>query len=37
MLYELRPDKFPEGHLTDAELMIWGWYYEEKHARSRSR
>ena len=26
MLFELRPDLFPEGWLTDVELCLWDLY-----------
>lgn len=26
MLYELRPDLFPEGFLTDTEMWLWELY-----------
>jgi hypothetical protein len=35
-LYEIRPDVFPEGWLTDVELTLWGLYYEERN-RSKAR
>jgi hypothetical protein len=30
MLYELRPDIFPEGHLTPLEEHLWGLFYAER-------
>jgi hypothetical protein len=27
-LFELRPDLFPEGFLTDAETELWGLYLD---------
>lgn len=30
MLFELRPDLFPEGYLTDAEMSLWASYFEER-------
>jgi hypothetical protein len=32
-LFEIRPDVFPEGWLTDVELKLWGLYYEERNRR----
>lgn len=29
-LFELRPDLFPEGHLTPLEETLWGLFYEER-------
>ncbi|MEY5098582.1 MAG: hypothetical protein RJA36_1301 [Pseudomonadota bacterium] len=29
-LYELRPDLFPEGHLTPLEELLWARFYEER-------
>jgi hypothetical protein len=29
-LFEIRPDVFPDGFLTDDEIELWGRYYEEK-------
>ena len=31
-LYEIRPDIFPQGYLTDTELELWGLFYQEKEA-----
>jgi hypothetical protein len=28
-LYEHRPDLFPQGFLTPAEVSLWAAYYEE--------
>jgi hypothetical protein len=33
MMYELRPDLFPQPWLTDAELLLWGWHFEEANRR----
>ncbi|MCK9324589.1 MAG: hypothetical protein M0P69_03750 [Bacteroidales bacterium] len=30
-LFEVRPDIFPEGYLTDLELEMWGDYLKELH------
>lgn len=29
-LYEHKPSLFPEGEITDTELILWGMYYERK-------
>lgn len=29
-LYQHRPDLFPQGYLTDDELLLWAVYYELK-------
>lgn len=29
-LYEVRPDLFPEGFLTDTETELWVLFYEEQ-------
>lgn len=29
-LYEVRPDLFPQGYLTDLELELWGDYLERR-------
>lgn len=34
MLFELRPDLFPEGYLTEAETQLWAKYYEDKGKRN---
>lgn len=31
-LYEVRPDLFPYGFLTDLELQLWGEYFDSKNA-----
>jgi hypothetical protein len=38
-LYEVRPDIFPEGYLTDTEIALWGEYYDElaQHRKASSR
>lgn len=33
MLFELRPDLFPSHSLTDAELILWGRYFESQKSR----
>lgn len=32
MLYELRPDLFPSGYLSEVETALWGMYFEEREA-----
>jgi len=34
-LYEVRPDLFPEGFLTDTEIELWGLHYEDQNRRRR--
>jgi hypothetical protein len=29
-LYQVRPDLFPEGRLSDTETLLWSRYYEQK-------
>lgn len=29
-LFQVRPDIFPEGYLTETELILWGKYYKER-------
>jgi hypothetical protein len=36
MLYELRPDLFPEGYLTPTETFVWEAFYAEREARRRA-
>ena len=33
-LFEVRPDLFPEGYLTDTEVELWGMFYDEREKRS---
>ena len=28
-MFELRPDIFPEGYLTQTEIQLWDWFYAE--------
>ncbi|WP_319521668.1 hypothetical protein [uncultured Desulfosarcina sp.] len=28
-LFEVLPDVFPQGFLTDTELILWGRFYDE--------
>jgi hypothetical protein len=32
-LFEVRPDVFPEGHLTQSETALWALWYEERSRR----
>jgi len=34
-LYETNPSIFPEGELTETELILWELFYREKNARSK--
>ena len=36
-LFELKPDWFPEGFLTDTEIALWGNFYEEREANRKQR
>lgn len=36
-MFEARPDIFPEGYLTDTELDLWGYWYEDREQRAKSR
>ena len=36
MLYELRPDVFEQGYLTDVETMLWGRHFEEQAAKMKA-
>lgn len=29
MLFEVRPDLFPQGYLCDAEVALWALYIED--------
>lgn len=31
-MYQHRPDLFPQGYLTDDEIVLWSLYYETKEA-----
>lgn len=33
-LYQHRPDLFPQGFLTQQEILLWAEYYERKGSRS---
>jgi hypothetical protein len=30
MLFQIRPDVFPEGYLTETEISLWGMWYKQK-------
>jgi len=30
-LFRVLPDEFPQGYLTDAESLLWSFYYEKKN------
>ena len=32
-LYEHKPSIFPEGEITETELILWELYYHEKNNR----
>jgi hypothetical protein len=34
MLFEIRPDVFPQGLLTDCEMALWGLYLDDLKART---
>lgn len=33
-LFEVCPDMFPEGQLTETEILLWELYYIEKQANA---
>jgi len=33
-LYEVRPDFFPEGFLTQTEILLWARFYEDMKRRA---
>jgi len=33
-LFQVRPDVFPEGFLTQVEVCLWIEFYKEKEARN---
>lgn len=37
LLFEIRPDLFPEGFLTDTELHLWGLFYEERDRQRQQK
>ena len=34
-LFELIPDYFPQGRLTDVEIELWNKYYKKKKEESK--
>jgi hypothetical protein len=36
-LFEVLPDLFPAGRLTDVEVGLWGLYYDAKSQESKHR
>ena len=34
-LFEVRPDIFPQGFLTQKELALWGMYYQDAERRRK--
>jgi hypothetical protein len=36
-LYQHRPDLFPQGWLTQDELVLWSLYYESKEQLTGSK
>lgn len=36
-LFEIIPDIFPEGFLTEAERLLWGRFYTERFERSKDK
>ena len=34
-LFEIRPDAFPMGFVSELELAVWSLYYEERNARRK--
>lgn len=35
-LYEARPDLFPQGFLTEDEMLLWSFYYNELDQMSKA-
>lgn len=33
MLYEIRPDVFPGGYLTDLEIAVWALHFQAQDER----
>jgi len=33
-LFEVLPDIFPEGYLTDTEVELWEMHYQEQNERA---
>jgi hypothetical protein len=36
-LFELLPDVFPGGRLTEIEIELWSRYFDEKNQRTRTK
>jgi hypothetical protein len=36
-MFEVRPDIFPEGWLTDTESELWARYYDEQERNRKQR
>ena len=36
-LFEVRPDVFPAGYLTELETALWGIWYEERNERQKQK
>lgn len=34
-LFEVRPDVFAQGRLTDLETQLWGKWYQERETRQK--
>lgn len=34
-LYEHKRSLFPEGEVTETELLLWEWHYHEKNQRAK--
>jgi hypothetical protein len=34
-LFEARPDLFPEGYVTDVEMQVWNFYYQERNEMAK--
>ena len=34
-MFEIRPDIFPDGYLTQTELELWNIHYEKKEQASK--
>jgi len=34
-LFEVRPDLFPQGWLSELEVALWGKYYEEQNRAAK--
>jgi len=36
-LFQVLPDVFPQGRVTNQELLLWEKYYEEKELRRKQK